>query len=227
LSVIFIHPFIPAASESVRGLRDFGKVVQRLVNTSFDAQQSARNIVHTCRESSLPIVFRIAARQGDFMLMKRCLLVFTAASALAMAAPLAGAQDSQTQGSPNNENPAAEQSAPTPGNGGPHHGPMDPAQRTAELTKHLHLTADQQAKVKSTLESARSEMESLRGGSMSQPDRHAKMMEIRSNTNAQIRAVLDPEQQKKFDRMQARQEERMENRRGGPPPQGAAPPQQQ
>jgi Spy/CpxP family protein refolding chaperone len=104
---------------------------------------------------------------------------------------------------------------------------MDPAQRTAELTKHLHLTPDQQAKVKSTLERARSEMESLRGGSMSRPDRHAKMMEIRSNTNAQIRAVLDPEQQKKFDRMQARQEERMENRRGGPPQEGAAPPQQQ
>jgi Spy/CpxP family protein refolding chaperone len=104
---------------------------------------------------------------------------------------------------------------------------MDPAERTAELTKHLNLTPDQQTKVKSTLESARSEMESLRGGSMSQPERHAKMMEIRSNANAQIRAVLDPNQQKKWDRMQARQEERMENRHGGPPPDANQPPPQQ
>ncbi len=150
-------------------------------------------------------------------MLRRCLLVLTAAGALMIAGPMAGAQDS----------PAGGQSAPPAENGGPHRGHMDPAERTAELTKHLNLTPDQQTKVKSTLESARSEMESLRGGSMSQPERHAKMMEIRSNANAQIRAVLDPNQQKKWDRMQARQEERMENRHGGPPPDANQPPPQQ
>jgi Spy/CpxP family protein refolding chaperone len=51
------------------------------------------------------------------------------------------------------------------------------------------------------------------------------MMEIRKTSDSQIRALLDPAQQKKFDEMQARHEQMMENHRGGPPS-GDQPPAQ-
>jgi hypothetical protein len=74
-------------------------------------------------------------------------------------------------------------------------------------------------------------MESLhQDSSLSQQDRHAKMMEIHKSTDAQIRALLDSTQQKKWDEMQAKREQWMKNRRPGPPDAGSAqqgpPPQQ-
>jgi hypothetical protein len=72
-------------------------------------------------------------------------------------------------------------------------------------------------------------MESLhQDSSLSQQDRHAKMMDIHKATDAQIRGLLDSDQQKKWDEMQARREQRMENRRQGSPDAGSgaqAPPQ--
>jgi Spy/CpxP family protein refolding chaperone len=58
--------------------------------------------------------------------------------------------------------------------------------------------------------------------SLSQQDRRTKIMEIRKSTDDQIRGLLDSNQQKKWDEMQAKREQRMQNRRGGepgPPPQ--------
>jgi hypothetical protein len=71
-------------------------------------------------------------------------------------------------------------------------------------------------------------MESLhQDSSLSQQDRRAKMMDIHTSTNSQVRALLDPNQQKKWDEMQAKREQRMQNRHSDtgsdqPPP----PPQQ-
>ncbi len=45
------------------------------------------------------------------------------------------------------------------------------------------------------------------------------MMDIRKSTDAQIRAVLDSNQQKQWDEMQANREKRGENHQGPPPPQ--------
>jgi len=155
-------------------------------------------------------------------MLKQSLLALIAAGLISVAAPLAGAQDNSSN---------SQQSPPAQDNGGRHHGPPDPAQRTAELTKHLQLTPDQQAKVMDALQSERSQMESLHHDtSLSQEDRHAKMREIRKNTDAQIRGLLDSTQQKKWDEMQARREERMQNRRPGPPDAGSgqqSPPSQQ
>src|SRR5579863_10170139 len=112
-------------------------------------------------------------------MLKQCLLALAAASLISFTVPFAAAQDS----------PANGQSAQEHGHrrGGP-----DPAQRTAELTKHLKLTSDQQAKVKDALESEHSQMESLhQDSSLSREDRHAKMMDIRKGTDAQIRGLLD------------------------------------
>ncbi|MFZ0772064.1 MAG: hypothetical protein WCA49_03345 [Candidatus Sulfotelmatobacter sp.] len=146
-------------------------------------------------------------------MLKKYLLVLVAAGLISVAAPFAAAQDS-----PSNDR----QSPPSQDNGGRHHGPPDPARRTAELTKQLNLTSDQQAKVKDALESERSQMESLhQDTSLSQQDRHAKMMEIHKSTDAQIRGLLDSTQQKKWDEMQARREQWMQNRHGGPPDSGS------
>ncbi|MGA2020531.1 MAG: hypothetical protein ABSH02_08080 [Candidatus Sulfotelmatobacter sp.] len=147
-------------------------------------------------------------------MLKKYLLVLVAAGAILMVAPFAAAQDSQS-----NDQPA---------NGGRHHGPPDPARRTADLTKQLNLTSDQQGKVLSALQSERSQMESLhQDSSLSQPDRRAKMVDIRKATDSQIRELLDSNQQKKWDEMQAKREQWMQNRRGGPPDAGSSqqPPQ--
>jgi|SRR5579863_466617 len=153
-------------------------------------------------------------------MLKKYLLIFAASGALLVAAPFAGAQDSQSN---EPSAPAAQE------NGGHHHGPPDPARRTAELTKHLNLTADQQAKVQSALEAQRSQMESVHQDSaLSQQERRAKAMEIHKATDAQIRGVLDSTQQKKWDEMQERREQHMQNRGGGAPDSGSgqqAPPQ--
>jgi protein CpxP len=155
-------------------------------------------------------------------MLKQCLLVLLAAGLITIAAPFAAAQASNDS-PPNNQQPAQ-------GNGGWRHGPPDPAQRTQELTKKLKLTSDQQTKVQDIFQSERSQMESLRQDtSLSQQDRHAKMMDIRKSADAQVRALLDSTQQKKWDEMQAKREQWGQNRRHGPPDAGSqqGPPPQQ
>jgi Spy/CpxP family protein refolding chaperone len=137
-------------------------------------------------------------------MFKKHLLVLVAAGAISMAAPFAVAQDSPSN-SPQGQPAAQEQ-------GGWHRGPQDPAQRTQELTKRLKLTSDQQTKVQDIFQTERSQMESAhQDSSASQQDRRAKMMDIRKNTDSQVRAVLDSNQQKKWDEMQAKREQRMQN----------------
>jgi periplasmic protein CpxP/Spy len=150
---------------------------------------------------------------------KQCLLILLAIClVLSIAAPFAAAQDS----SPSNQPPAQ-------ANGDWHHGPPDPAQRTQELTKKLKLTSDQQTKVQDIFESERSQMETLRqDNSLSQQDRRSKMMDIHKTTDTQIRALLDSNQQKKWDEMQARREQWGQRHHGAPDSgdQQAPPPQQ-
>ena len=154
-------------------------------------------------------------------MLKRRFLVLIAAGALSVAASFAAAQDNQS---------TDQQAPPAQNYGGRHHGPQDPAQRTAELTKKLNLSSDQQAKVQDALQSEHSQMESLhQDSSLSQQDRHAKMMDIHKTTDSQIRAVLNSNQQKQWDEMQARREQRMQNRHSGGPDAGSgqqAPPPQ-
>jgi protein CpxP len=125
---------------------------------------------------------------------KKFLLPLIFAGIIITGATLANAQDSA-----NEQNPQAAQ--------GPHTNHFDPARRTEMLTRALHLTSDQQSKVKEILQSEQSQMEGLRSDtSTPQQDRHTKMMEIRKASNDQVRAVLDSSQQQKFDAMQSRHE---------------------
>ena len=81
------------------------------------------------------------------------------------------------------------------------------------LAKRLNLSSDQQGKVQDILQTEKSDMQKLRADSSVAPaDRHAKMMDIHKSSSDQIRALLKPDQQKKWDEIQARQEARMEHR---------------
>ncbi|MGA6984941.1 MAG: hypothetical protein WBZ01_02710 [Terriglobales bacterium] len=157
-------------------------------------------------------------------MFKQCLFILLAVGLIAAAVPFAAAQSSNDTPPPGNQQPAQ-------GNGGWHHGPPDPAERTKELTKHLNLTPDQQTKVLDILQSEHSQMETLhQDNSLSQQDRHTKMMDIHNAGDTQIRALLDSTQQKKWDEMQAKRDQWGHNGHHGPPQgqgdQQAPPPQQ-
>jgi Spy/CpxP family protein refolding chaperone len=103
-----------------------------------------------------------------------------------------------------------------PGEGG-RRGSMSPDDQLKRMTKDLNLTADQQSKIKPILADEQKKMEDLRNDSSG--DRQAmrgKMMEIRKDTNDQVRAQLDDKQKEKFDKEQQERQDRPQGRRGGP-----------
>ena len=111
-----------------------------------------------------------------------------------------------------------QQSAPAGGPSEQWHGHrhFDPQQRTEMLTKQLKLNSDQQSKVLDILKSEQSQMEKLRSdSSLSQDDRRSKMMDIHKTSNDQIRALLDSDQQKKWDKMQSEREQWQGHRHEG------------
>lgn len=98
-------------------------------------------------------------------------------------------------------------------------GRMSPQAELDRLNKELNLTQDEQDKIKPILEDQQKQMEALRNDSSVQgQDRFAKMRDIRKDHNDQIRNVLTPDQQTKFDEMQKRMMERGGRRGGGNPP---------
>ena len=118
---------------------------------------------------------------------------------------------------------AQQQDAPPPPPDGQMQGPPpgghegrggNPERRVEMLQKHLRLTDDQTAQVKSIFGEERSKMEALRSNTALAPqDKRAQMMAIHEDGDAKIHAVLTPEQKTKYDEMEARMRER---RRGGP-----------
>ena len=141
-------------------------------------------------------------------MFKHCLLALMLAGLLYMVSPAAVAQNSG-----NSEQSAPE--GPPPGGKG-QHGRFDPSKRAEMMAKHLNLNADQQAKVTDILKSEQSQMETLHSdSSLSQQDRRAKMMDIHKTSNDQIRAVLNPDQQKKWDEMQSHREQMMQGHHPG------------
>jgi Spy/CpxP family protein refolding chaperone len=102
--------------------------------------------------------------------------------------------------------------------GGGRRGPMSPDDQLKRLTKDLDLTADEQSKIKPILVDGQKKMDDARNDSSG--DRQAmrqKMMQIRQDTNDQIRAQLDDKQKEKFDKQEQERQDRMQNRgRGGP-----------
>jgi protein CpxP len=102
--------------------------------------------------------------------------------------------------------------------GGGRRGPMPPEDQLKRMTKDFDLTTDQQAKIKPILVDAQKKMEDVRNDSSG--DRQTmrqKMMQIRQDTNDQVRALLDDKQKEKFDKQEQERQDRMQNRRGGGP----------
>jgi Spy/CpxP family protein refolding chaperone len=97
-------------------------------------------------------------------------------------------------------------------------GPMSADEQLKRMTKDFNLTAEQQSKIKPILMDEQKRMEDLRTDSSG--DRQAmrdKMMQIRQDTNDQVRALLDDKQKGKFDKLEQERQARMQNRRGGGP----------
>ena len=75
-----------------------------------------------------------------------------------------------------------------------------PGDSLEELTSKLALTPAQQKTVGAAIESGRGQMKALRGDdSLSRDDRRERMREVAKSTHDQIRAALNPDQQKQFD----------------------------
>ena len=112
-----------------------------------------------------------------------------------------------------------------PAGGPPERGHFDPARHAERLAKQLQLSSDQKAKVEDILKSEQSQMQNLRvDSSLSREDRHSKMMDIHKTSDDQIRALLNADQQKKWDAMQERRQQRIEgHHHGGQKPDGAPP----
>jgi periplasmic protein CpxP/Spy len=128
-------------------------------------------------------------------MLKYWLLALVVAAVACTVSPAAIAQDSGT-----------DQQAAAPEHGHGRH--FDPEKRTEMLTKQLKLTSDQQPKVLDVLKSEQSQMQGLHSdSSLSQDDRRSKMMEIRKASDEQVRALLDADQQKKWDAMQSKHEQ--------------------
>jgi Spy/CpxP family protein refolding chaperone len=88
------------------------------------------------------------------------------------------------------------------------------------LTKKLNLTPDQVTQVKAIDADTMTQMKALREDtSTAQQDKRAKMMDIHKASQGKIRALLNPDQQTKFDAMQTEMRGRMRDHgQGGPPP---------
>ena len=106
--------------------------------------------------------------------------------------------------------------APLPQYGGQQmHRQWGPDQQLARMTKQLHLTDDQQAKIKPILEDQQKQMMALRqDNSLSREDRFARFREIRKDTFEKMNPILTAKQQKKLQKMQQERRGRMHGRGG-------------
>jgi Spy/CpxP family protein refolding chaperone len=92
------------------------------------------------------------------------------------------------------------------------------------LTERLKLTPDQVEKIKPILADQQTQMAAMRADtSASQEDRMAKMMKLRTDTSTKINAVLTPDQQTEYKKMQAETMQRGPGGGGGGAPAGPPP----
>ncbi len=107
---------------------------------------------------------------------------------------------------------------------------MDPERRVEQMQRHLNLNDSQTAQVRQIFSESHGQMEAIRSNaSLAPEDRRAQMMTLHQGEQARLRAVLTPDQQAKFDAMQAKMRERRaeEGGQGAPvPPPPSGSPQQ-
>lgn len=97
-------------------------------------------------------------------------------------------------------------------------GMMSPDDQLKRMSKDFNLSSDQETKIKPILVDEQKKMEGLRNdSSVDRQTMRGKMMQIRQDTNQQVRALLDDKQKEKFDKQEQERTDRMQNRRGGAP----------
>ncbi len=107
------------------------------------------------------------------------------------------------------------------GKGGGHR--PDPAKMEERAAKELSLTADQEAKWKEIGQRQRTAMDAIQSDStLARKERRGKMADTMKQFRAERRAILNADQQKKFDDLQEKMREHGGHRGKGdqPAPQG-------
>ncbi len=90
----------------------------------------------------------------------------------------------------------------------------NPDQQLARMTERLHLTDDQQARIKPILEEQHTRMMALRENtSMSRQDRFAQFREVRKETFEKMKPILTGKQRKELKKMEQMRHERRMHRR--------------
>jgi Spy/CpxP family protein refolding chaperone len=113
------------------------------------------------------------------------------------------------------------------GQGMHHHGPPTTEEQLEHMSKALKLTTDQQSQIKPLLDARRQQMMQMHEDkSLSREDRMTKFKALDDDTHVKIEAVLDQKQKEKFEKMQERREERMEQHQGDGMRGGQQPPPQ-
>jgi periplasmic protein CpxP/Spy len=146
-------------------------------------------------------------------MLRNWILALTLGGLACAATPALIAQDA-----PSSDQQAAPTGAPPEHQHGRGHARFDPDRRANRLSQKLNLNADQKTKVTDIFKSEQAEMQKIHAdASLAQGDRRSKMMDLDKSSNDQVRALLNPDQQKKFDEMLARREQWTKNRHQGPP----------
>jgi hypothetical protein len=101
---------------------------------------------------------------------------------------------------------------------------MDPDEQLARMTTRYSLTTEQQYQVKPILVSQQHQIQELRKDTaLSREDRMDKMQTIRRDSDAKIKAVLNDDQKKQFERDQLRMQKDVQQGQGGDPNGGTPP----
>lgn len=84
-----------------------------------------------------------------------------------------------------------------------------------KMTKVLNLNQSQQARIKPIITDMHNQMKTVMSDkNLSKEDKMARLQSIRESSNSRIRAILTPEQQKKWDEMKARGGKHGKNKSG-------------
>lgn len=138
------------------------------------------------------------------MKQQLCTIALSGLLALGVSAAAASAQDSSMQ-----QGGSMQQGSMQGPGGGHHGGMMDPDEQLAHMTKRYNLTADQQSQLKPILADQQQQMMQMHSDtSMSRQDKMAKMQSMHQDSAQKIGAILTPDQKAKFDKDQARMQER-------------------
>lgn len=103
------------------------------------------------------------------------------------------------------------------------HRAPDPQKQAARLAKRLELNDDQTSKIAAILQSRQQQLATIRSdGSLAAQDRRAKLRAIQQDTDAQINALLTPDQQTQYATLKQTMKERRQTAHGAPNAAGSA-----